>query len=97
MTRPDGPSDAALLRMLYDAAVAAVDPGPATEAALQRHAPSGTRPLWILALGKAASPMAAAAVRHARRSGRALAGGLVVAPDASAPADVLSPEAAARD
>jgi glycerate 2-kinase len=87
MTRRAGPSDAALLRSLFDAAVAAVNPGPATESALELHAPSGTRPLWILALGKAAAPMAGAASRHARRTGRHLAGGLVVAPDASPASD----------
>jgi len=91
MMPPAGPSDAALLRGLYDAAVAAVDPGPATEAALQRHAPSGTRTLWILALGKAAAPMAQAAARHARATGRRLAGGLVVAPERGEAPDAALP------
>ncbi|MFL5521620.1 MAG: glycerate kinase [Gemmatimonadales bacterium] len=84
---PAGPSDASLLRSLYDAAVAAVNPGPATESALEQHASSGTRPLFILALGKAAAPMADAATRFARRTGRHIAGGLVVAPDQSAAPD----------
>ncbi len=88
MTTPAGPSDASLLRSLYDAAVAAVNPGPATESALEQHAPSGTRPLFILALGKAAAPMAEAATRFARRTGRHIAGGLVVAPDQSAAPDL---------
>ena len=91
MTTPAGPSDAILLRSLYDAAVAAVNPGPATESALERHAPSGTRPLFILALGKAAAPMAAAAAHFARRNGRHIAGGLVVAPEESAAPDVALP------
>ena len=87
MMTPAGPSDASLLRSLYDAAVAAVNPGPATESALEQHASSGTRPLFILALGKAAAPMADAATRFARRTGRHIAGGLVVAPDQSAAPD----------
>ena len=87
MLTPAGPSDASLLRSLYDAAVAAVNPGPATESALEQHASSGTRPLFILALGKAAAPMAEAATRFARRTGRHIAGGLVVAPDQSAAPD----------
>ncbi|MCU0621867.1 MAG: DUF4147 domain-containing protein, partial [Gemmatimonadales bacterium] len=91
MITPAGPSDAALLRELYDAAVAAVNPGPATEAALERHAPSGTRPLWIISLGKAAAPMAEAAARVARRTGRQLAGGLVVAPDLAPAPDAALP------
>ncbi len=81
MRTQDGPSDAALLAALYEAAVGAVHPGPATLAALERLAPSGSRPLWIVALGKAAIAMAEAAARHARRSGRQIAGGLVVAPE----------------
>ena len=91
MITPAGPSDAALLRELYDAAVAAVNPGPATEAALERHAPSGTRPLWIISLGKAAAPMAEAAAHVARRTGRQLAGGLVVAPDLAPAPDAALP------
>jgi glycerate-2-kinase len=91
MKTPAGPSDAALLRDLYDAAVAAVNPGPATEAALRQLAPSGTRPLWILALGKASVPMAEAAARHARATGRVLCGGLVVAPELAATPDAALP------
>jgi hydroxypyruvate reductase len=91
MKTPAGPSDAALLRELYDAAVTAVNPGPATEAALERYAPAGTRPLWILGLGKAAAPMAEAAARVARRTGRRLAGGLVVAPDLAPAPDAALP------
>ncbi|HEX5818483.1 MAG TPA: DUF4147 domain-containing protein [Gemmatimonadales bacterium] len=91
MTTPAGPSDAVLLRSLYDAAVAAVNPGPATESALERLAPSGTRPLWILALGKAAAPMAQAASHYARRTGRHLVGGLVVAPDLGPAPDAALP------
>lgn len=77
-------TDRELLEELYRAAVAAVDPGPATAEALAAlPAPEGR--LWILALGKAALPMAEAATRVVRARGWPLAGGLVVAP-ATAPA-----------
>jgi hydroxypyruvate reductase len=72
-----------MLEDLYRAAVAAVDPGPAMVAALDsgRHAAAarGHR-LWMVALGKAAMPMARAAVQVAEREDLALFGGLIVAP-----------------
>ncbi len=70
----------ALLAQLYQAAVAAVEPGRALEAALGRHTEPPAARLWLLALGKAAQPMAEAAVRHLASRGRAPAGGLIVAP-----------------
>jgi len=80
--------DRALLEDLYRAAVAAVDPGPAVATALESRghlaAARGHR-LWIVALGKAAIPMAESAVRVAEHAGLAVTGGLVVAP-APAPA-----------
>lgn len=85
---PAGTPDRALLEDLYHAAVAAVDPGPAVTAALESggHLPAARgRGLWILALGKAAMPMAEAAVRATQRAGLVISGGLVVAP-AAAPA-----------
>jgi len=85
---PAGTPDRALLEDLYHAAVAAVDPGPAVAAALESGghlaAARGHR-LWIVALGKAATPMTGAAVRVAGRAGLTIAGGLVVVP-APAPA-----------
>lgn len=80
-----------LLEQLYRAAVAAVDPGPATAAALDRLAPRRDAPLWILALGKASVPMAAAAARRARDHRRVLAGGLIVAPEPAAAPDASLP------
>ena len=80
--------DRALLADLYRAAVAAVDPGPAVATALETGAHLRTargHPLWVVALGKAALPMAEAAVRSAAQSGITLAGGLVITP-APAPA-----------
>ncbi len=89
-----GTPDRALLEELYHAAVAAVDPGPAIAAALEAGghlaAARGHR-LWILALGKAALPMADAAARLARQAGITLAGGLVVAPTLAPAADAALP------
>ncbi len=85
---PAGTPDRALLEDLYRAAVAAVDPGPAVAAALESAghlAAARGHPLWIVALGKAAIPMAEAAIRVAARAGVAVSGGLAVAP-APAPA-----------
>ena len=74
-------SSRALLVQLYQAAVAAAEPGRAVETALRRmtEPPPASR-LWLLALGKAAQPMAEAAVRHLASRGLAPAGGLIVAP-----------------
>ncbi len=71
----------ALLVDLFQAAIAAVAPGPALLKALEAH-PSIDRSaaVWLVALGKAAQPMAEAAVAALENRGRAPAGGLVVAP-----------------
>ncbi|MCU0620696.1 MAG: DUF4147 domain-containing protein [Gemmatimonadales bacterium] len=79
MTTPA--DDRTLLEQLYRAAVAAVDPGPATTEAIARLTTTSDAPLWILALGKASVPMATAASRHARADGRRIAGGVIVAPE----------------
>jgi glycerate-2-kinase len=63
---------------IFRAALRAVDPGPATQRALRFAAiPNGSR-LYIIATGKAAPAMAAAAVEQARAIGVEPAGGLVV-------------------
>ncbi|MBC7788927.1 MAG: DUF4147 domain-containing protein [Anaerolineae bacterium] len=73
-------SDArALLTELYYSAVRAAAPGPAVEAALTANRGGNERP-WIIALGKAAHPMASAAVRFLERAGLEPAGGIIVAP-----------------
>jgi glycerate-2-kinase len=72
-----------LLTDLYTVATAAVNPGPALRARLDRlDRADGTRP-WILALGKAALPMAETAAGALADWGREPAGGLVVAPAAA--------------
>jgi hydroxypyruvate reductase len=76
-----------LLRDLYRVATEAVDPGPALAGRLRSLAlPTGTEP-WIIALGKAATPMAEAAVAVLRERGASPAGGLIVAPRAGAVPD----------
>ncbi|HEY2165127.1 MAG TPA: DUF4147 domain-containing protein [Gemmatimonadaceae bacterium] len=83
MTAIDAPAAAgrALALELYDAAVAAAAPGPATARAVDAlRIERGSR-LWIFAFGKAARPMAAAAVTSTLRSLHSIVGGLIVAPD----------------
>lgn len=74
-------TDRAILERLYRAAVRAVDPGPAVDAALQADAAASAargHRLWIVALGKASVPMARAAAAAARRANLDLAGGIIV-------------------
>jgi hydroxypyruvate reductase len=84
MTTAARPADArALLTDLYWAAVTAAAPGPALRAALTAHPPAPGKAIHILALGKAAAPMAVAAVDALSARGRAPAGGLLVVPEPS--------------
>jgi glycerate 2-kinase len=78
------PPSRILLTDLYSAATAAVAPGPALAARLDRLDLDPGRRVWVLALGKAAVPMAQAATESLRSRGGAPAGGLVVAPAPSA-------------
>lgn len=70
-----------LLLELYDAAVTAAAPGPITTRAIEALNLDRSRRIWIFAIGKAARPMAAAAVTIALRSLHSIVGGVVVAPD----------------
>lgn len=72
----------ALLTDLYWTAVTAAEPGAALRAALAAHPAPRERPVHILALGKAALPMATAAVAVLADQGRAPAGGVLVVPEA---------------
>jgi hydroxypyruvate reductase len=65
---------------LYRAATAAAAPGPALVRRLETVDFDAGRQLWILALGKAALPMATTAVDVLRSQGRDPAGGLIVTP-----------------
>jgi hydroxypyruvate reductase len=69
-----------LLADLFRTAVTAVAPGAALEAALVSRTPEPGRRVHILALGKAAHPMAVAAVEHLHRHGQSPAGGIVIGP-----------------
>ncbi len=80
MSRLPGPSVRDLLVDLYRAATNAAAPGPALAARLQEVELDPARRIWILALGKAALPMATTAVEVLRSRGRHPEGGLVVAP-----------------
>ena len=73
-------SSLALLNDLYATATAAAAPAPALRARLERLKPDATGRTWILALGKAALPMAGTAVEFLRSRELAPAGGLIVAP-----------------
>ena len=66
---------------LYDAAVAGAAPGPITVGALRDLDVRPDQRLWLLAFGKAAHPMAAAAVSSLEGEGRVVAAGVVIAPD----------------
>jgi glycerate 2-kinase len=73
-----------LLGNLYSAATSAVAPGPALERRLAGVALPPGSSVWVLALGKAAHPMAVAAVRLLSEGACTPAGGLVVGPAAGA-------------
>jgi glycerate 2-kinase len=71
-----------LLSDLYVTATAAVAPGPVVAQRLAHLQPDGSRPTWLIALGKAALPMAQAAVENLGRRGTHPVGGLIIAPAA---------------
>jgi glycerate 2-kinase len=73
-----------LLVELYTVATSAVNPGPAVAQRLVRLDRSPRR-RWVLALGKAAVPMARAAVETLASWGEEPAGGVIVGPAADAP------------
>lgn len=70
-----------ILTDLYWTGVRAAEPGSALTKAL-RNDPQPSGKVWILALGKAARPMASAALTHLQGLGTEPAGGLIVGPDA---------------
>jgi hydroxypyruvate reductase len=82
-------SPADVLTALYWAGVEAAAPGPALAAALENDEPPVGR-VWIIALGKAAHPMAVAAVDYLNDLGTEAAGGLVVGPGVSPPLSHLT-------
>jgi len=82
---PASPPDArTVLLQMYWAALNAVAPGPALRAALDKLPPEiARRRVWIFAIGKAAHPMATAAVEYLEAAGTEPAGGLIVSPRAA--------------
>lgn len=80
---------AAELRGMYEAAIAAADPAKAVRDGLRAREVAleivRDRPHWIIALGKAASAMADAAVSFCAAEGRAVAGGVVIGTAPAAP------------
>ena len=85
LTQPAPPLETGrLLAELYRVATAAVDPGPALRRRLEA-AGRPARPPRVLALGKAALPMARAAVETLAAWGLEPSGGVVVAPATGAP------------
>ena len=62
----------------YDAAIAAASPGPTTARAIDALSINRASRVWVYAFGKAARPMAAAAVQSLLRSLHAIVGGVVV-------------------
>ena len=70
-----------LLVELYDAAVAGAAPGPITAAALRDLDLHLAHRRWLFAFGKAAHPMAAAAVASLEHDEHSIAAGIVITPD----------------
>jgi hydroxypyruvate reductase len=66
---------------LYEAAVAGAATGPVTARAVEALGIPRDRRVWLLAFGKAALPMAAAAVTSLQRTLNQIVGGLIVAPN----------------
>ena len=80
-----------LLVELYDAAVAGAAPGPITADALRQLNARPEQRLWLYAFGKAAHPMASAAVSTLQRARNHVAAGVVVSPEAHpAPAATIT-------
>jgi glycerate 2-kinase len=69
-----------LLAELYRVATEAVDPGPALGRRLAKLPADAQRPIHVLALGKAAHSMAAAALSHLAERRAEPAGGVIVSP-----------------
>lgn len=65
----------------YESTVAGAEPGPATARAIDALNIDRSRRVWLLAFGKAARPMAQAAVTSLLRSLHQIAGGVVVSSD----------------
>ena len=77
------------VRDLFSASLIAADPTAFTARAVRLRIPAdgnGARPVWVIALGKAAPAMARAAVHELMQRNCVIAGGLVIAPEVVKPA-----------
>ena len=81
LSSPDVSNPQDLLKQLYQAAVAGAATGPVTERAVEALGIPRDRRVWVLSFGKAAHPMAAAAVASLQRTLNQIVGGLIVAPN----------------
>jgi len=70
---------------VHAAAVAGVDPRAATRRAMLARLDASARPIWIVALGKAAVAMSHAACEVLRMHNAEPAGGIIVAPESAEP------------
>jgi len=70
---------------LYDAAVVAAAPDAATARAVEGLKIDRSARVWVFAFGKAAQPMAAAAVASLLKSLHSIVGGLIVSPELATP------------
>jgi glycerate 2-kinase len=75
------PSSDETLLSLYDAAIGGADPGEATARAIQSLKIPQDRRILLFAVGKAAAPMATAAVEALLKSLHQVAGGVIVSSD----------------
>ena len=77
---------AELLLELYDAAIAAAAPDAVTARAVDAIEIDRASRIWVFAFGKAAAPMAAAAVASLLKGLHSIVGGVIVSPEAVTPA-----------
>src|SRR5689334_6600904 len=81
MREPAVPAARDLAISIHAAAVAGVDPRAATSRAVATRLAAVAQPIWVIAVGKAAMAMAAAACATFRAQDRRPEGGVIVAPE----------------
>ena len=81
MSEPQSPTPRELAIAIHSAAVGGVDPRSATRDAVSARLTSASSPVWIIALGKASTAMAEAAVDVLRDHRMEPEGGVIVGPE----------------
>jgi len=81
MSEPQSPTPLELAIAIHSAAVGGVDPRSATRDAVSARLTSASSPVWIIALGKASTAMAEAAVDVLRDHRMEPEGGVIVGPE----------------